>query len=296
MVAVLVYGKGTVVRLAHPTDEDADQGAADLFRVLGRQVKALRERAGLTQRELGRRLGYGEETIASVEQGRRVPQPALLTAVDELLDAGGVLTAASDAVERAKQAMRIRHPVWFRDYARLEAEAVEFHEYGNQVFPGLLQTEEHARALFGMRTPLLDEPTIEQRVAARLARQELLTRWPAPLVTSVIEESVLHRPLGGREVHRRQLQHLLRLGEMRSLQLQVMPTDRTEHAGLGGAFILITPKGQPQVAYLEVQNASKLISDQEEVRMLAARYGSIRAQALTPRDSLTAIEKLLGET
>ncbi|GAA1915773.1 helix-turn-helix domain-containing protein [Streptantibioticus ferralitis] len=282
--------------MADPTDEDAGDGAVDLFRALGRQIKLLRERAGLTQRELGQRLGYGEETISSVERGRRIPQPELLDAADEFLGAGGLLSAAKEDVERAKAKARVRHPAWFRDYARLESEAVELHEYGNHVVPGLLKTEAHARALFGMRMPLLDEQTIEQRVTARLARQELLTRWPAPIVTCIIEESVLRRPIGGREVHRGQLEQLLQLGQLRSLQLQVTPMDRAEHAGMGGPFILLTPNGRSQVGYLEVQNVSRLITDPEEVRMLAARYGSIRAQALSPRDSLTAIEKLLGET
>nr|WP_223864073.1 helix-turn-helix transcriptional regulator [Streptomyces sp. 5-10] len=282
--------------MADPTDEDAGDGAVDLFRALGRQIKVLRERAGLTQKELGERLGYAEATISSAERGLRIPQPELLEAADDLLGAGGVLKAAKEDVERAKVKARVRHPTWFRDYARLEAEAVEIHEYGNHAIPGLLQTEPHARALHAMRMPLLDEETIEQRVAARLARQDVLTRWPAPIVTCIIEESVLRRPIGGGEVRTGQLEQLLRLGQLRSLQLQVMPMDREEHAGMGGPFILLTPKGRQQVGYLEVQNFSRLITDVEEVRMLAARYSSIRAQALTPRESLTLIEKMLGET
>ncbi|MGE7437846.1 helix-turn-helix domain-containing protein [Kitasatospora sp. NPDC001175] len=275
-----------------PEDED---GSADLFRTIGRQVKLLRERAGLTQRELGERLAYGEDLISSLERGRRTPQPEFLDAADELLGAGGLLKAAKDDVARAKARARVRHPAWFRDYARLEAEAVEIHYYSNHDIPGLLQTEERARALYGMRKPLLDEQTIEQRVAARLARQEILTRWPAPIVTCVIEEAVLRRPIGGWPVHEGQLQQLLRLGQLRSMELQVMPMDRPEHAGMGGPFILLTPKGRAQMGYVEVQNVSRLNTDAEEVRMLAARYGSIRAQALTPRESLILIEKILGE-
>lgn len=189
----------------------------------------------------------------------------------------------------------MRHPEWFRDYARLEAEAVELHYYGALSLPGLLQTEGHARAVFIARRPLLDEETIEQRVTARLARQEILTRWPPPLVTFTIEESVLQRPIGSRDVHREQLQRLLKVAPLRNVELQVMPTDRSDHPSLGGPFTLLTPKGKPQVGYLEVQNTSRLVTDVEEVRMLAARYGSIRAQALTPRESLALIEKLLGD-
>jgi transcriptional regulator with XRE-family HTH domain len=274
---------------------DDSEDAADLFRVIGRQIRLLRERAGLTQRELGERLGYSEDLIRSLERGRRTPQPEFLDAADELLGAGGLLASAKEDVVRAKARARVKHPAWFRDYAKLEADAVELHEYGSHVVPGLLQTEAHARALFAMRKPLLDDATIEQRVAARLARQELLTRWPAPIVTCIIEEAVLRRPIGGEAIHKAQLEKLLELGQLRSLELQVMPTKRDEHAGMGGPFILLTPKGRPQVGYVEVQNVSRLITEPDEVRILAARYGSIRAQALTPSESLAVIKELLGE-
>jgi transcriptional regulator with XRE-family HTH domain len=278
-----------------PEFSEDDEASGDLFRAIGKQIKVLREGAGLTQRELGERLAYGEDLISSLERGRRIPQPDFLRAADELLSAGGVLKAAIEDVEKAKAKARVRHPAWFRDYARLEAEAVEVNDYSSHDIPGLLQTERRARALYAMRRPLLDEETIEQRVAARLARQEILTRWPAPLVTSVIEEAVLRRPIGGWEVHQEQLEQLFRLGQLRSLELQVMPLERTEHAGMGGPFILLTPKGKPQVGYIEAQNVTRLVTDPEEVRVLAAQYGSIRAQALTPRESLVLIEKMLGE-
>ncbi|MEU6344879.1 helix-turn-helix transcriptional regulator [Streptomyces sp. NPDC046977] len=277
-----------------PPAEDAD-ASADLFRALGKQVKLLRERAGLTQRELGERLGYGEEQISSLERGRRVPQPDFLAAADELLGAGGLLRAATEDVVRARAKTRVRHPSWFRDYARLEAEAVELHFYSNQAVPGLLQTEGYARAIFAMRRPLLDEETIERRVADRLARQEILGRWPAPTTGFVLEEVVLRRPIGGPAVQAAQLQQLLSVGRLRTVELQVMPTDREEHPSMAGPFTLLTPKGRAQVAYTEVQNVSRLITDSEEVRVIASRYGILRAQALTPRESLALIEKTLGE-
>ncbi|MFC9285323.1 helix-turn-helix domain-containing protein [Streptomyces sp. NPDC057052] len=274
--------------------EDTD-GLLDLNRAVGRQVKLLRERAGLTQKELGDRLGYGEDLISSLERGRRTPQPEFLDAADDLLGAGGLLKATKEDVARAKARARVRHPAWFRDYARLEAEAVEVNDYSSHDIPGLFQTERRARALYGMRKPLLDEETIEQRVSSRLARQEILTKWPPPMVTAVIEESVLRRPIGGWEVHKEQLDQLLALGRLRSVELQIMPMERDEHAGMGGSFILLTPKGKPQVGYVEVQNVTRLTTDIEEVRILAARYGSIRAQALTPRESLALIERMQTE-
>lgn len=276
-------------------EADGTDEVADLFRALGRQIRVARERVGLSQKELGERIGYGEETISSVERARRTPQPELLAAVDRVLECGGLLAAAAEDVDRAKARRRVRHPEWFQDYARLEADAVELHDYSSLAVPGLLQTEAHARVVFATRRPLLDEQTVEQRVAARLDRQRIFDRWPPPFTTFILEESVLRRPLGGWDVHRKQLEALLRFGSLRSVELQVLPTERREHPSLGGPFIMLTPKGRPQMAYLEVQHVSRLITDPDEVRILAARYGSIRAQALTPEESLTLIEKMLGE-
>lgn len=280
-----------------PTGGEADgtDEVADLFRALGRQIKVARVRAGMSQKELGDRLGYGEETISSVERGRRTPQPELLLAVDELLECGGLLASAAEDVERARARRRVRHPEWFRDYARMEAEAVELCYFANQAVPGLLQTKEYARAVFASRQPLFDEETIEQRVTARMARQELMSRWPPPTVSAIIQESVLRQPFGGLEVQRGQLERLLKTGDLRHVEIQVMPTATQDHAGMGGPFTLLTPKGKPQVAYLEVQHISRLITDPDEVRVLAAKYGSIRGQALTPRESLRLIEKMLGD-
>ncbi|MFB6985970.1 MULTISPECIES: Scr1 family TA system antitoxin-like transcriptional regulator [unclassified Streptomyces] len=92
-----------------------------------------------------------------------------------------------------------------------------------------------------------------------------------------------------------QLDELIRLSKLRNVELQVMPLEHSEHAGLGGPFILLTPARKPQVGYLEVQNISRLITDPEEVRILASRYGCIRSQALTPRKSSALIERLLKD-
>lgn len=149
MSAVTRNGGGGVSEAAETYDE-GDQ-SSDLNRALGKQVKVLRERAGLTQRALGDRLGYSEDLISSLERGRRTPQAEFLVAADELLDAGGVLKAAIEYVEKAKAKARVRHPAWFRDYARLEREAVEINDYSCHDIPGLFQTERRIRALYEMR-------------------------------------------------------------------------------------------------------------------------------------------------
>ncbi|MFJ3302911.1 helix-turn-helix domain-containing protein [Streptomyces sp. NPDC086549] len=274
---------------------DEGEQASDLNRAIGRQVKLLRERAGFTQKELGDRLGYSEDLISSLERGRRTPQRGFLEAADELLGAGGLLKATIEDLEKAKAKSKVRHPAWFRDYARLESDAVEINFFSMVTVPGLLQTQDYARVTFTVRQPLWAEETIEQRVTARMARQEILTRWPPPMVTAVIDEAVLRREIGGRKIQHEQLRHLLTVGRLRSTTLQVLPLACDENPGVDGPFVLLTPKAKPQVAYLEVQGTGHLITQPEEVRILAARYGAIRGQALTPRESLALIEKLLGE-
>ncbi|MER5972981.1 helix-turn-helix transcriptional regulator [Streptomyces sp. NPDC002055] len=252
-------------------------------------MKLFREQAGLTQAELGARLGYGEDQVSAVEQGRRIPKPFLIDTADEVLAAGGILAAMKEEVART------RYPAFFRDAARLEAEAVELHVYDTHIVNGLLQTDEYARAVFSMRRPLLDEEMIEQRVTARLARQEVMDRRPAPTLSFVVEEGALRRPLGGAAVLRGQLEALMLHSQKRNVEIQVMPMSREDNAGVDGPFTLLIPKGGDQVAYVEGQGRSTTVAGRDEVRSIASRYGIIRAQALPPRESLGFIEKLLGE-
>jgi transcriptional regulator with XRE-family HTH domain len=270
--------------------EWGDEDASEILKTVGKQVKLWRERAGMTQAELGAAIGYGEDLVSSVERGRRIPRPEFLQLADEALNAGGILAALAEDVARA------RYPKKVRDLARLEGEAVEIGAYEDTVIHGLLQTEDYVRALFQMRVPLLDEMTIERQVAARLARQEIFTRWPAPILSFVQEEVTLRRPVGGKMVLRTQLERLLDIGKLRNVQIQVMPTSREENAGFGGSFHLIEPQQGPKAAQTEAALYSRVSVERKVVRVLEARYGMIRAQALTPRESLALIEKVLEET
>lgn len=261
-----------------------------ILRVFGRQLKRFRLRAGLERAEFGSRTGYSASTIAAFEQGRRVPPPRFIDVADELLDAGGVLQEMKEEVARAQ------FPAFFRDAARLEAEAVALLAYDAQVVNGLLQTEDYARAVFSMMRPPLEDGVIEQRVAARLARQEIYTRRPAPLTTFVIDESVLRRPIGGYDVLRGQLEQVLLIGQKRTVEIQVLPLGREENAGLAGPFTLFDTREGRRVAYVEVQNVSQVHTERFLVRGLEAKYGTLRAQALTPQESLAYVEELLRES
>ncbi|WP_404960431.1 helix-turn-helix domain-containing protein [Streptomyces sp. 147326] len=269
-------------------DPEDESGA--VIATVGRQLKMWREAAGLDRSKFGERMGYGANLIYKIERGARIPRPEFLDKADEVLGAGGKIAAMKADIERA------RYPKKVRDLAKLESEAVEIGSYDNVVVTGLLQTEEYARALFGLRRPGFSEDEIERLAAARLARQELLRQHPAPLLTVVQEEAVLRRPIGGKMVLRRQLEHLLEVGSLRTVEIQVMPMVVEEHSGLGASFTVMRLRDGATVGHNEVQLASRLITEPKEVQILDMRYGMIRAQALTPRASLTFIEKLLGET
>lgn len=272
-------------------EQQAEQGpGSGILHVFGRQLKRFRECTEFDRALFGSMTGYSASTIASYEQGRRVPPPRFIEQADELLGARGVL------VEMKEEVARAQYPAFFRDAAKLEAEAVELHVYDTHVVNGLLQTEEYARAVFTMRRPLLSEETIDERVIARLARQDIFARKPLPTISFAIEESVLTRPVGGEGVMRGQLEQLLLCGERRSVDIQVMPNKREEHAGLAGPFTLIETKEGRRIAYVEAYKHSRLYTDRRTVRELEEQYGLLRAQALTPRESLALIEKLLGET
>ncbi|MEU7056739.1 helix-turn-helix transcriptional regulator [Streptomyces sp. NPDC046197] len=265
-----------------------DEPGSGVVTAFGRQLKLLRVRAGLDRPEFGRLTGYAAQSIASFEQGRRIPPPRFIDRADEVLDAGGVLKALKEEVGRAQ------YPAFFRDMARLEAGAVGLCVYATHAVPGLLQTEEYARAVFRMQRPLLDDDVIEQRLTARMVRQDIFTRRPAPLLSFVIEEVVLRKPIGGWAALRGQLEQILLVGQNRNVEIQVMPTEREDHAGLGGPFNLIDTAEERRIAYTEVQDDSRLYTSAGKIRELEARYGILRSQALTPCESLAFIEELLG--
>ncbi|TMU93098.1 helix-turn-helix transcriptional regulator [Streptomyces sp. DASNCL29] len=269
--------------------EEDDSGA--VMRAVGRQIKLWREAAGLRQAELGAAIGYGEELVSAVERARRIPRPEFLDKADEVLGADGKIAAMKKDVAEA------RYPKKVRDVQKLEAEAVELGSYNNSVVDGLLQTEEYARAVFGSRRPAFTEDELERRVSARLARQEIIAATKARPVFNFVQcEATLRRCLGGKLVMRGQLERLLAIGQLRNVDLQVLPLSREENSGLGGPFRLLRLKDGTTVGLSEIQLVSRVIADPREAQILDIRYGIIRAQAFTPRESLAFIEKVLGET
>ncbi|NXY94774.1 helix-turn-helix transcriptional regulator [Streptomyces sp. BR123] len=249
-----------------------------------------REAAGLDAAQFGKRMGYGPNLIYKIERGTRIPRPEFLDKADEVLEAGGKIAAMKVDVEKA------RYPKKVRDLAKLESEAIELGAYGNHNLHGLLQTEDYARALYEIRRPAYSPDQVERYVAARMARQVMFHRQPSPALTFVLEQVTLERPIGGRDVLRGQLERLLDVAAMRNVEIQVMATGSEDHAGMGGDIQVLKLRSGSTVAYCESQVASRLITEAKDIQVLELRYGIIRSQALSPRESRAFIEKALGET
>ncbi|MDT0474275.1 helix-turn-helix transcriptional regulator [Streptomyces sp. DSM 41014] len=265
-------------------------GTAHLVAAL---AKALREQQKLTQDQLGKQIGYTGSAISAMETCAQPASDTMLVKLEEVIGGGlGVF-------EKARKFVLLdKYPARFRDFSKLEAGAVTISSYATLVIDGLFQTEDYARALISGSYPPVSEQKREELVEARLARRALFHREPAPMVELILEEAVLRRPFGSWEVLRGQLRSLVEDAQRDNVCVQVLPLDRGlrgTYAGDRGAMKLVVTKDHDHVVYLEVEDQGILISDAAEVAQLAHRYAKIRAQALSPDDSLSLIERLAGE-
>ncbi|MFF7645471.1 Scr1 family TA system antitoxin-like transcriptional regulator [Streptomyces canus] len=280
---------GEAVEPGWEVDPDDEWGVA-VIATVGRQLKLRREAVGMRAGEFGSAVGYGEDLVYKIEGGKRIPRLDYLDKADEVLGAGGLISAMKEDVRK------VRYPKKVRELAKLEAQAVEIGVYESNSVHGLLQTAEHARALFEAAQPPYSQDDVERMVVARSARQSVFERDPAPSIHFVLEEAVVRRPVGGTMVWRQQLERLLETGRLRNVTLQIMPTNSDAHPGLDGKIELLKFPDGTTVGRSDGAFNGRPITDPKQLRILELRYGTIRAQALPPRESLAFVEQLLGET
>jgi len=271
-------------------DVSPEDEIAPVVEATGRQVRLWREAAGMRVVEFGRAIGYGEDLVRKVERGARIPRADFLDRADDVLDAGGHLRAFTEDMEKA------RYPKKVRELKMLEERAVELLLYSNHNIHGLLQPPEHARALLGTWRPAYSPDELERMVAARVARKSVFERSPAPELSFVQEEVTLRRPVGGTMVLRRQLEHMLEVARLPFVELQVMPTAHANHPGTGGLVEVLKFHDGSGVGRTDGDFGGRPVSEPRQLRVLELRYGIIRAQALSPEESLAFIEQMLGET
>ncbi|MFS0697416.1 helix-turn-helix domain-containing protein [Streptomyces nitrosporeus] len=272
----------------HPRTRQRKNASA--MKMVGKLVGRFRVCAGLTQAQLASQAKVQPETIASIEQGRRPLLPDLARRLDELLD---TKKALETAVENMPEVDLI--PAWAERYMDLEREALALSWFENQVLPGLLQTENYARAVFRSKVPVISQEEIEAQVVARTERQDILYRPVPPTLSFIISEAILRDRLGGDEVYAETLRHLIACADLPGITLQVMPLGRHTHAALSGPFILLETPDFQHIGYTETQRGSQLVADPDEVSILAQKYAMLRTQALNTEDTKGLLKQLLGE-
>ncbi|WP_037676906.1 helix-turn-helix transcriptional regulator [Streptomyces griseus] len=258
--------------------------------LFGARVRRLRTAAGLTQAELGHRTHVVSTRITQIERASGAkPTLELARALDAALGADDLL------VELWPYVYREAFPDWSRRFMEYAERAVAVHEYAAHVVPGLLQTEDYARAVLKVGRTLGSKEQLEERVALRMGRQERIGAPDRPELWVVLDEAVLRRPVGGRPVMREQLARLLGTATARHITVQVLPFDQGEHAVMGGSLTLLTMPDGAEVAYTEGAHYGQLIEDPDEVRSFALTYDRLRAAALPPLMSLDMIRSVMED-
>ncbi|MFF3275692.1 DUF5753 domain-containing protein [Streptomyces chrestomyceticus] len=212
----------------------------------------------------------------------------MLQVADQMCGSHGFLEAAHEYMKPEKCTRRIA------EYMDLEKTAVGLYWYEPLYIPGLLQTEEYVCELLNRGLPPLSDETVEERIAFRLQRRELLNGADA-LYAFVIYEAALRAVVGGAEVMKRQLDRLLEVQRLRNVCVQILPVDRAPYCALAGPVVVIETAEHETYAYMTGQGTSVLQSDPSDVSRQRRAFGVVRGQALSVQDSDEFIRQVAKE-
>ncbi|CAM5609949.1 XRE family transcriptional regulator OS=Streptomyces alboniger OX=132473 GN=CP975_11920 PE=4 SV=1 [Streptomyces alboniger] len=264
---------------------DPSTSMAALF---GSRVRRLRTAAGMTQEEVGRKTHVVSTRITQIERASGAkPTLELARALDAVLGADNLL------VELWPYVYREAFPDWSRKFMEYSEQAVTIQQYAAHVVPGLLQTEDYAREVLSLDALLEGEEQLEERLTARMGRQERLGSPDRPELWVVLDEAVLKRPIGGHAVTRKQLERLLDASVERHITLQVLPFDQGGHEAMGGSLTVLTLPDGSEVAYTEGADYGQLIEEPTNVSRYKVIYDRLRAAALPPLMSLDMIRSVM---
>ncbi|MFI1449647.1 Scr1 family TA system antitoxin-like transcriptional regulator [Streptomyces virginiae] len=252
--------------------------------LLGAELRVARERAGLSQAELGERLFVSGSFIGQLEAGTRRMHLDFARQIDDILDTGGFFVRNCGAAAKSK------YPDHFAEAAEAEARAKTIRDYAPQLLPGLLQTEAYARAVCRAYQPTATEEVINELVESRLVRAALLADPTTPMLWCVFDEAVLRREVGSSKVMAEALRHVIALIKSHRIIVQVIPFSAGAHAGMMGLIKLMSFDDAPPLSYAEGNGTGQLFDDPATVARHVLNYDLLTASALPPRESLAMIE------
>lgn len=256
-----------------------EEPTASLIRT---QLRRMRSASGLTQEDFGRQVHYSASMVSAVETGTRPLDRAFLARADEVLKSDGLLTSLLRMAERDSQ------PSWFKPWLEAERSARQLRYFNPCLIPGLFQTANYARTVLQFDTTRPPEE-VEKQVAARMARQEILTRERPPLVVAVTDESTLRRRDA---VMAEQLAHLVQMAELPHVHLHVIPADAGLHVGLSGPLALAHLAEGGWAGHMENQLAGSAVDGEDATATLLARWEGVRSAALPHARSVALIKEV----
>ena len=255
----------------------------DPVRYFGRQVRKERLAAGWTLAEFGQRVGYDPAHVSRIESGKRPATEVFAKFCDQAFPhrAGWF----SEFYEESRT--WIATPPWFRSYVSHEQRALTLRNWFPSLVDGLLQTEDYARRILAV-SPGVTEDEVSARLAARMKRQEILTREDPPSSWHLVDEAALHRCVGSPQIMAAQMAHMVAIARLPNATIQVVPA--IEHVGLLGGFSITE-----RAAYVETAVAGQVFEDPEIIADLLTRFDTLRNETLRASESLTFIERTYEE-
>ncbi|WP_345429426.1 helix-turn-helix domain-containing protein [Actinoallomurus vinaceus] len=251
---------------------------------VGREIRHARESKQLTRAELAKTFPVSESLVASWESGRLIPKTEYLPHLTGILGLPDVILRILDDLVSREVA-----PEWLDKWTRAESDSSALLTFEPLVVPGLLQTEDYARAVLRLGKPApLD---LEGQVSARLARQKVLTREDPPLYHAVLDEAVIRRPVGGPATMRDQLMRLVDLSRRDEIIIQVIPFEVGAHAGVAGAAIVLANINGSEVAYVDNALRGEVVEKPEDVAAIRRLWQMLSAKALHEDASIELIMK-----
>lgn len=274
----------------------ADRSPTLRRRELASQLRDLRKQSGRTVEDVARELLCSPPKISRIETGVR---PASLRDVRDLCAIYGVDDSLRDRLMGL--AREAKQQGWWNKYEDiaidrligLEIEAAQVSSYESCVIPWMFQTKEYARAVIRGSLPRIDDHVLDERVAARITRQEIITRESPPHFWSLVDESSLRRRVGSNQIMRDQLNGMVDLAAIPNMTLQVVPFGLGAHPGLDNTFeFLEFQSGQPPVVYLENMAGGLYLESASDVDRYKEALMHLRAGALDPESSVSLIEQV----
>ncbi|MBW1601361.1 helix-turn-helix domain-containing protein [Streptomyces sp. JJ66] len=267
-------------------DDEQDKEKQDARETLAHALVTLRKKAGKSLAQLAEDTGYERSYLNRLETGQRISKRPVMEDLDTYYETDGLLVRLWKAARDSVIGNR------FKLFMQYEEGAVIMHKYMAAI-PGLLQTEGYARAVLSSSPNHSDPDWLEEQLALRLSRQELLQRDQPPSLRVILDESTLRRPTADAKVWHAQLEHLLVSAEHPSVVIQVLPFTAGVHDLMGGSLSLLWQADGTGVAYLEGNKSGHLVEDAEEVSQYRLSYDRLRDAALSPSASLDYIRHIM---